>query len=138
MIKIQNQQIDNETVEIINELLDKEISIVAAFKLSRIVKELNNIIKDKTEAEVKLVNSFAKKDEDGKILLAKDEQGNEIPSSFEIETSKMELFQKEMENFMLIETTINQETLDINELKLSDDIKFTVKKIMKIDFLFSR
>ncbi len=137
MLKIKNFQIDQEAIDVINELLDKKISIVAAFKLSRMVKELNDVIKSKTEAEVKLINRFAKKSEDGEIQLSKNEKGEDVPNTFEIENDKLDEFSKEMNELMMVETDINYNPISIEELKMEETETFTAKKIMKIDFLFS-
>jgi anionic cell wall polymer biosynthesis LytR-Cps2A-Psr (LCP) family protein len=137
MLKIKNFQIDQEAIDVINELLDKKISIVAAFKLSRMVKELNEVIKSKTEAEVKLINRFAKKTESGDIKLSKNDKNEDIPNTFEIENDKLEEFSKEMNELMMIETDINYNPIGIEELKMEENETFTAKKIMKIDFLFS-
>jgi len=133
MIKIENKRLDNETITILNELIDLDISAVSAFKLAKIIKELDNIVSIKNEREVALIKKFAKTNDDGSIIDGKDSDGNTVPNTFEILDGKIEDFNKEMGELLDYENELSFDKLNIEELNLE---KFSTKKAMKIDFLF--
>ena len=58
MIKVKNSQLDSQTLEVINKFIDNEIKASAAFKLSRIIKDLSSIIEDKIKHEQKILEKF--------------------------------------------------------------------------------
>ena len=62
---IKNSQLDQSAIEAINEMIELEISALSAFKLVKLVKELDEIVKAKTKGEVAVVQKYAKKDEEG-------------------------------------------------------------------------
>lgn len=131
MIKITNSQLDSQTLEVINKFIDNEIKASAAFKLSRIIKDLSSIIEDKIKHEQKILEKWCEKDADGNVVVPKDDDGNAIANSVKI--SDMTAFNKEMNDLMLVETEINHNRLNFDDLGLE---KASVKDIIKIDFLF--
>ena len=133
MIKVKNVRLDAEAIGILNELIELDISAVAAFKLAKIVRELDNIVTIKNEREVSLIKKYAKVDEDGNIIEGKNGEGNPVPNTFEIKDGEAENFNKEMDELLNFENELTFEKLSIEELNLD---KFSAKKIMKIDFLF--
>lgn len=133
MIKVKNRRLDTDAIGILNELIELDISAVAAFKLAKIVRELDNIVTIKNEREVALIKKYAKTNEDGTIIEGKNAEGNPVPNTFEIKEGKAEDFNKEMEELLFFENELSFEKLSIEELNLD---KFSAKKIMKIDFLF--
>jgi len=133
MIKVKNRRLDSEAIVILNELIELDISAVAAFKLAKIVKELDNIVTIKNEREVALIKKYAKVDEEGNIIEGKNASGEAVPNTFEIKDGEGESFNKEMEELLNFDNELIFEQLSIEELNLD---KFSAKKIMKIDFLF--
>jgi len=133
MIKIVNKRLDTEAIGILNELIELDISAVSAFKLAKIVKELDNIVSIKNEREVALIKKYAKTNEDGSIIEGKNAEGKIVPNTFEILDGKVEDFNKEMEELLNFENELQFDKLNIEELNLE---KFSAKKAMKIDFLF--
>lgn len=134
MIKVNNSRLDNETIEILNEIVDQDIKALAAFKLTKIINELNGIVKNRIDSEIKLVQKYAIKDENGNVLQPKDENGNPMANQFEVDQEKVEDFNKEMSELLNYENEIIQEPISITELGLET---ISVKKMMKIDFLFT-
>jgi len=128
---IKNSQLDQNTIEAINEMIDMEISALSAFKLVKMVKQLDEIVKAKTKSEVALVQKFAKKDDGGEIVLGKDEDGKEVPNSYEI--IDIESFQKEMTELMDYDNEIAYEPIKIEDLGL---VTVKVKNLLKLEFLF--
>lgn len=126
MIKVKNNRLDTETIQVINEILDMDINAVAAFRLMKIVKELDDIVKNKQEVEVNILKQYASKDEDGNIKTG-DKEG-----VYQIENT--EEFNKQISELMEHENSINFEAIKIEDLGLN---KITPRKLIKIDFLLS-
>lgn len=131
MIKVKNSQLDSQTLDVINKFIDNEIKASAAFRLSRIIKDLSSIIEDKIKHEQKILEKWCEKDANGNVVVPKDADGNAIANSVKI--SDMTAFNKEMHDLMSVETKINHKKLNFDELGLETA---SVKDIIKIDFLF--
>lgn len=134
MIKVKNSRLDNETIETLNEIVEQDIKALAAFKLTKIINELNAIVKNRIDSEIKLVQKYAVKDESGNVVQPKDENGNSMANQFEVEEGKVEEFNKEMNDLLNYENELSHDPISISELGLES---ISVKKMMKIDFLFS-
>ena len=131
MIKVKNTHINKDMIDILNELIDKDINATSAFKLNRILKELSSIIEDKTKSEKKIFDKYIVKDENGNVVMSKDENGNDVPDTYLI--SEVDSFSKEMNELMDIENELNFDMLNFDDLGLKTA---KIKDIIKIDFLF--
>jgi hypothetical protein len=129
--KIKNSQLNNEALAAINNLLESDIDAVSAFKLTRIIKFISPIVEDKLTAEKKIYDKWANVDENGKYILAKDDEGNEIPDT--IILKDVDAFSKEMSELYQVENDIPFERIKFEDLKLQTA---KVKDLIKIDFLF--
>lgn len=132
MIEVKNAQLNNDTLETLNKIVDLDINAGAAFKLMRIIKELSSIIEDKNSTEKKIYSKWIEKDENGNPLPALDEQGNVIENAVKI-TSPTD-FTNELSDLMGYTNKIGYDKLKFDELGLDSQVK--VKDLMKIDFLF--
>jgi hypothetical protein len=130
--KVKNSQINNEALECLNSLIDEDINAVAAFKLTRIFKNISSIVEDRLSSEKKILDRWVQKDESGKPKLALDENGNEIPETVLI--TDIDSFSKEMSELLNVENEIPFEKLDFSELGLKTA---KIKDLLKIDFLFN-
>jgi hypothetical protein len=130
--KVKNSQINNEALECLNNLIDEDINAVAAFKLTRIFKNISSIVEDRLSSEKKILDRWVQKDESGKPKLALDENGNEIPETVLI--TDIDSFSKEMSELLNVENEIPFEKLDFSELGLKTA---KIKDLLKIDFLFN-
>ncbi len=133
MIKVKNRRLDKEAIGVLNELIELDISTVAAFRLAKIVRELDNIVSIKNDREVAIIKKFAKVDDKGNIIEGKDKEGKSLPGTFEIKDDESKNYAKEMEKLLNFENEVDFDKLSVEELKLE---KYSAKKIMKIDFLF--
>ena len=134
MIVIKNRRLDTNTLNVLNEVAEIELSPNTALKLSRIIRELENFLLIKNSNESKVIGKYASIDENGALIVGKDKNGNIIPNSFELrDGGKAAEFNKEMEKIAEVENTILVDKLSIYELKLD---KISTNRIMKIDFLF--
>jgi hypothetical protein len=129
-IIIRNSQLNDETISALNKLVDVDINASVAFKLMRIIKEISSIVDDKTKMEQMIINKHSEKDEDGKVVQAKDDQGNPIG----INIKNIESFSAEMEDFMSIENEIGYDKINFEDLNLQTA---RVKDLMKLEFLFN-
>lgn len=128
---VKNSQLSNESIQSLNLIIEQEINAAAAFKLSRILKNLSSIVEDKIASEKKIWDKWVQKDESGNPLKAKDEAGNTIDDAVVI--SNVDSFTKEMNDLMSVENEIPFEKLKFEELGLKT---VKIKDLIKIDFLF--
>jgi hypothetical protein len=73
----------------------------------RIIKEISSIVEDKNKMEQMIINKHAEKDEDGKVVQTKDENGNPVG----VNIKDMDAFSDEMENLMSVENEIGYERI---------------------------
>jgi hypothetical protein len=132
MIKIKNTQLNKETVEALNNLIEMDINAKSAFRLMRIIKDVSSLLEDKVKAEKKIFDKYLEKGPDGNPIQATDEQGKVIEGAFRL--TSLEGFNQEMNELMSFENNIQHDTINFDDLNL-DTVK--IKDIMKIDFLFS-
>ncbi len=130
-IKIKNADLNLEAIHSINNLIELEISGTSAFKLSRIIKHISSIVEDKSLAEKKIFEKWVERDEFGKFIIPKNENGEVIEGAFKL-TDPMK-FSEEMSELMNLENELPFEKLKFNELGIES---LKTKDLMKIDFLF--
>lgn len=133
MIIIKNSQLNQDTVTALNAIIDLDIKAGEAFKLMRMLKDLSSIIEDKTKLEKKIFEKYVERDSSGNPVEATDNDGNVIPNAVKITDTFS--FNKEMEELMEIENTLNHDKLNFDDLNLNSNVK--VKDLLKIDFLFN-
>jgi len=131
-IKVKNSQLNSDTIQAINNLMDLDINAGVAFKLSRIIKEISSIVDDKVKMEQRILDKWVQKDESGNPVLGKDESGKEIEGSVNI--TNMEEFTKEMNTLMQVDNEIPFEKINFEDLDLKTA---KVKDLLKLDFLFN-
>ena len=62
---IKNSQLSNETLGVLNQLIELDINASAAFKLTRIIKHISSIVEDKMKSEKKIYDKWILRDEMG-------------------------------------------------------------------------
>ena len=129
--KIKNSQLSNESLDVINKLLEQDIDASAAFKLTRIIKFISPIVEDKLSLEKKIYNKWIQIDEDGKPISAKDENGQDIPDT--VLLKDVDKFSKEMSDLYEIENEIPFDKISFDNLGLKTA---KIKDLIKIDYLF--
>jgi hypothetical protein len=129
---VKNSQLNNETLGVLNQLIELDINASAAFRLTRIIKHLSSIVEDKLKSEKRIYDKWIQRDEDGNPVIPKDEEGNPIQGSVSI--SDMNAFTKEMTEFLEIESDIPFEKLNFEDLNLQTA---KIKDLIKVDFLFN-
>jgi len=132
MIKVKNYLITKDMISVLEQLIEQDINANSAFRLARILKEISSIFDDKFKTEKKILDKYLSKDESGKLIMAKDEQGNEIAGTYLV--SDINLFNQEMSQLMEIENQLNCDKLKFEDLGLQTTAK--IKDLMKIEFLF--
>ena len=130
-IVIKNSQLNDETIGALNSLIEMDINAGAAFRLTRIIKELSSIIEDKVKMEKRILDKWTQKDEEGNIIPAKDEADNVIEGAVNIKDP--DSFTEEMSILMDSENVISYDKLKFDDLDLKTA---KIKDIFKIEFLF--
>lgn len=129
-IIVRNSQLTDETIASLNKLTDVDINASVAFKLMRIIKEISSIVEDKNKMEQMIINKHSEKDEDGKVIQTKDENGNPVG----VNIKNIEAFSADMEDLMSIENEIGYDKINFEDLNLQTA---RVKDLMKLEFLFN-
>lgn len=130
--KVKNSQLNNETLGVLNQLIELDINASAAFRLTRIIKYLSSIVEDKLKSEKRIYDKWIQRDESGNPVIPKDEEGNPIQGSVSI--SDMTTFTKEMTEFLEIESDVPFEKLNFEDLNLQTA---KIKDLIKVEFLFN-
>lgn len=130
-IVIKNSQLNDETIGSLNSLIEMDINAGAAFRLTRIIKELSSIVEDKVKMEKRILDKWTEKDEAGNVVQAKDEAGNVIEGAVNIKDPNA--FTEEMSILMESENEISYDKLKFDDLNLQTA---KVKDLIKIEFLF--
>ena len=131
LIKIKNSQLNKEAIEILNGLLDKEINASCAFNLMKIIRTITPIIDDKIKLESKIMEKWVLRDEHGSVVKPTDAAGNIIEDAFKVKD--IEMFNKEMFDFMDIEHTIEHNKIRFDDMGLD---KVRAIDLLKVEFLF--
>lgn len=124
MIEMTIQQMI-DSVPALREINEKKMPAKTAYQFAKIIREIENELKNFQEARNKLIERFGKKDESGKLI--EDEDGN-----VEIFAGKSEAFKKEADELMSTKIQINCEPIDFENIS---DNEFTPKEIEDL-FLF--
>jgi hypothetical protein len=130
-IVIKNSQLNDEAITALNSLIEMDINASAAFKLTRIIKELSSIVEDKVKMEKRILDKWTQKDEEGNVVPATDEEGNIIEGAVNIIDPNA--FTEEMTILLDTENDISYDKLKFDDLNLQTA---KVKDIIKIEFLF--
>lgn len=130
-IIIKNSQLNSDTIDALNKLIDLDINASIAFRLTRIIKEVSSIVDDKLKMEKRILDKYSQRDEMGNVVQPKDDDGNVIPGAVSI--TNMEAFSSEMNDLMEVENEIAYDRINFEELNLQTA---KVKDLIKLDFLF--
>jgi len=129
---IKNAQLNNDTIAALNSLIELDIKAGVAFKLTRVIKELSSIVEDKLKMEKKILDKWVEKDEEGKPVIPKGQDGQPIEGTVSI--TNVEEFTKEMSELMDIETDLPFDKIEFEDLGLTTA---KVKDLIKLEFLFN-
>ena len=130
--KVKNSQLNNETLGVINQLIDMDINATSAFKLTRIIKVISSIVEDKLKAEKMILDRYVSRDDNGNTIHPKDEAGKDIMDQVSI--MNVDAFSAEMAELMNYENEIQFDLLKFEDLGLK---MVKIRDLIKVDFLFS-
>jgi hypothetical protein len=130
-IRVKNSQLNNDTIQALNTLIELDINASVAFKLTRIIKEISSIVDDKVKMEQRILEKWVQKDESGNMVPAKDESGNIVEGA--VNLTNVDEFTKEMSSLMSVENEIPFDKIKFEDLNLQTA---KVKDLIKLDFLF--
>ena len=130
-IIVKNSQLNNETIQALNTLIELDINASVAFKLTRIIKEISSIVDDKIKMEKRILDKWVEKDAEGKPIVPKDDKGEPVEGAVSI--TNPEEFTKEMSNLMDVQNDLPFEKIKFEDLNLQTA---KVKDLIKLEFLF--
>lgn len=131
-IIVKNSQLNTETVNALNFLIDLDIKASTAFRLSRIIKEISSIVEDKLKMEKRILDKWVEKDENGIPKPAIDGNGQLIEGA--VNLTDPDSFTQDMSHLMDVENEIPFEKINFEDLELQTA---KVKDLMKLEFLFN-
>jgi hypothetical protein len=131
-IIVKNSELNPETIDALNTLIDLDINASQAFRLTRIIKQITSIVEDKLKMEKRILDKWVERDDNGDPVVAKDASGNPIEGAVNI--SDVDAFTLEMTGLLEIENEITFEKIDFEDLNLKTA---KVKDLIRLDFLFN-
>jgi hypothetical protein len=131
-MEVKNSQLNNDTIQALNTLIDLDINAVSAFKLTRIIKDISEIVELKLKMEKKILEKYAEKDESGEFVRPTDQNGNLMAEAVNI--LDVPSFTSEMDDLMNMSNNIGHEKLNFEDLNLQTA---KVKDLIKLEFLFN-
>jgi len=132
MIIVKNSQLNLETVNALNLLLDLKLPTRTAFNLVKMIKEVSSLIDDKLKLEKKILDRHILRDDNGNPIIGIDQMGNPVPNTFRIKN--IEDFNTEMDELNSLENQLPFEKLEIDDLNLDS---ISVRDLMKLEFIFN-
>lgn len=131
-MEVRNSQLNNDTIQALNTLIDLDINAVSAFKLTRIIKDISEIVELKLKMEKKILDKYSEKDENGEFIRPLDQNGDVIPEAVNI--IDVTSFTSEMDELMNMTHNLSHEKINFEDLNLQTA---KVKDLMKLEFLFN-
>jgi hypothetical protein len=125
-MEVRNSQLNNDTIQALNTLIELDINAVSAFKLTRIIKDISEIVELKLKMEKKILDKCSEKDSNGEFIRPLDENGNIIPDAVNI--IDVTSFTSEMDELMNMTHNLSHEKLNFEDLNLQTA---KVKDLMK-------
>ena len=123
MIKVKLKDVV-DAIPMLRELSIVPFPIATAFKISRIMRELDSEIKTFDMARARIVDKYGVKDANNNFEL-------DATGSIKIARDKIEECNQEIANLLNCEIEINTEKIMLDELA-SADIKYTVEQIISL------
>lgn len=112
-----------ESADIMRELSTKTLKGRAAFRVARLLRELEKEFTLFNEKRVELIREYAQKDENGEIK--SDENGNVT-----LEPERLNEFYQKLEELLNTEVEINAEKISIDDF---GDVDFTPAQIINLE-----
>ena len=96
-------------------ILAKELPCKTSYWLARFLDKVGSEFKAMESARVKLVEKYAKKDKDGKIVMKKDKDGKQL-NEYDLTKANMEKFQTEFAELGKEEFEIDFKPIKLDQL----------------------
>ena len=118
MIEVQLKDIISSP-EVLNEIAKKDLKARPAYKLARVMREIDREFSLFQENRKQLISKYADKDEKGNIKYNKD--GN-----ITVEKDKIDLFNNEIEELLNTSIQLNVDLIELNDI---EDVNFTPQQM---------
>ena len=129
-MKITNKQV-LEAVDGLNELTELKLPVKAAFKLTKITKDLQKVIDSYNEVLKKLQEEHVQRDEEGNQIMLDDPEN---PNVKRLVFSDRDAFNKAYAELLEIENEVNFSPIPVEEL---GDVEISSAALFKTDWLFT-
>lgn len=117
-------------------LAGQKVSAKAAHDLRVMRNRLNSAITEADSVRLKLVGDYCEKDEEGKFVMQKDEEGKDIPGSIVPIAETKDEFEKKFREYLTTEVEIKGNKInveDIKDAKISIDEMDTLSAILDLE-----
>lgn len=125
-LTLSNERIVN-TIDTLGELNNAKLPVKVAYAITKNINKINTELIAYTNEKAKLVDKYAKKDEEGKLKL--DENGNAI-----LKEEHIQDWNKDIAELLAIENDIDIHMINLDDL-LNSDYAISPAKLAAIDFM---
>lgn len=105
--------------EILGGISKKSLKARVAYKLARIIREIDNEFSLFQKSREQLISKYAEKDNEGKIIF--NDEGNCV-----IEKDKIDLFNKEINELLETNVELNADYISLNDI---ENENFTIEQM---------
>jgi hypothetical protein len=130
LVKLENYKL-GRVVQVFATIGSEKLSAKLSFKLTKVLTTVQKHQEEYEKARTELIREYAKKNEDGSFVLAKNEKGEEIPNSLHFEPEQEVEINKQLAELGLVLVEI------LTPVKLSiEDLgekSFTVEEMIVLE-----
>ena len=127
-VKLTNERIIN-TINVLGKLNNAQLPIKVAYAISKNVNRIENEIKVYNTEKAKLIDKYAVKDEEGKLIT--DEYGN-----VNIKEEHREDWNRDIKELLSIESEIDIHMIQLDDL-LNSNYNISPSELTAIDFMIN-
>ena len=116
-----------DSMEALNKLNNAHgMSSVVAFRIGKNIKAIEGEVKVFDDVRTKLLEEFANKDENGKLIIDKDTNQYDVPSD------KLEALEKEIKKLQNEEVKVDIKKLSLDDVEKAD---LSPRELMSIEYM---
>ena len=125
-MKITNQQVF-DSIGALQELMGTSLPITLSFKLSKVAKDMDPIIKSIEELRKKSIDKYTEKDDDGNPMTIEDQPGM-------VKITDPDALSADLEELFGIEVDVNVDTIEFSSFEASD-VNIKPATLLALDWL---
>ena len=133
MIKVKNIELNDNATKAYSDLLAMDLPVSMSWKISKIVKKVDELLELKNKSYNKIVDKYAEKDENGTIVPVKDNDGKVVPNAFKI--NDPEGYDRDLTEFNELENELAFEPISVAQIsEKNENIKPSI--FYSLSYLF--